>query len=822
MSTNADTAPQGSAKAVSGGTMRAVLPRSRSRLLMTAVGVLIGAGLGVLYARGVSTEMAWLILGIGGLGGAALGYLAIAIPRFAFHFLLREWYSTVANHWRALLNQRAERARRLLLNSSEPQELTDLGVAHYLRGATEEAVNCLTQARSEGDSNGQLLNALAAAEAERGQWHQAAEALADALAQQPDEPVTLANLATLLADMPTDAELPASLQEVLQSAGARALNNMAVRQMQLGNAAEARDYLHLALAEQPLYPYAQANLGVLAFDENDPQSAVIGLAAAAQLAPVAPDILSNLGGLLAVQGNYGVAEKVLKRARRLDARHAGAAINEGCVQIHQGDEEEAIELFHDVPAEDPLVAVGWHNAAVAWEATGEYARAKEYAEMAVGDRPDNADALTSLGAIEWRLGNYEQADEYFQRVLQVASQSMVGTVNAARAAVAVGRLEEALAILKALEDDRQDDVHLLFDLGVTQLMVALERHKRDMNPTEQDMFHSALRASTQAFEQNLAHKEGIVAEARFNLGLAYYLAGEPDIAAQHFEEAARLLPEDFGTHLCTGTAFAAAGMRVQEERGLGRDELIPEARRLLRRARTHLEKAAAHTSADPDVFNNLGMVCYKLGQIDDAMKALRRLVQLETSVDANNSLALVYAAQGQDLYNQAQAGRSAGESAATKTTMQNAQRMLSTAIHYFTQALHIDPQSPVLHSNIGLAHMLRNRADDMDAALSHWQLMRVAGDAWAERQYARMMQVMQTDQSARATFHDVGAALRPVRIAQYMQKLPPVMGGLVYVVEPVMDRGQWQLEATHPDLQVALRARQKLLRLNQRLQRLAV
>ncbi len=822
MGTNAETAPQQSARAVWAGRIRAVLPRRRSRLLTTAAGVVIGAGLGILYARGVSMERAWLTLGIGGLGGAALGYLAIAIPRFAFHFLLREWHRTVANHWRALLNQRAERTRRLLLNSSEPEELTDLGIAHYLRGASEEAVKCLAQVRSAAGSSPQLLNVVAATAAEQGQWQQAAEALADALTEQPDDPMSLANLGTLLAEMPTDAEIPSSLEGVLQTAGARALNNMAVRQMQLGNAADARTYLQLALAEQPLYPHAQANLGVLAFDENDPQTAIVNLAAAAQFAPVNPDIASDLGALLAVRGNYGTAERVLKRARRLDARHAGATINQGCVQIHLGREEEAIGLFHDVPADDPLLGVGWHNAAVAWEATGEYGQAREYEEMAIAQRPDNADALTSLGALEWRLGNYEQADEYFQRVLQVASESVAGTVNAARAAVGVGRLEDALAILKGLEEGRRDDVQLLFDLGVTQLMVALERRKRDMNPTEQEMFHSALRASTQAFEQNLTHKEGIAAEARFNLGLAYYLAGEPDLAAQHFEEAAKLMPADSGAHLCAGTTFAAAATRVQEDRGLGRDELIPEARRLFRRARTHLEKAAAHTSADPDVFNNLGMVCYHLGQIDDAMKAFRRLVQLETSVDANNSLALIYARQGQDLYEQAQAGRSAGESAASNRVMEKARRMLSTAIHYFTQGLRIDPQSPVLHGNIGLAHMLRNGPDDMDAALSHWQLMRAAGDEWAERQFARMMQIMQAEQTAQATFHDVGAALRPVRVAQYIQKLPPVMGGLVYVVEPVMDRGQWELEATHPDLQVALRARQKLLRLKQRLQRLAV
>ncbi len=822
MSSHAETTRDKRPRAGRGGRMRAVLPRRRRRLLTTAAGVVIGAGLGVLYARGVSLERAWLTLAIGGLGGAALGYLAIAIPRFAFHFLLREWYRTVANHWRALVNQRAERARRLLADSSEPQQLANLGIAHYLRGGGEEALRCLSQARSEAGGDRQLLNAFAAAAAERGQWQEAAAALAEALSEQPEDPMSLSNLATLLAEMPPDVELPGSLEAMLQAAGARALNNVAVRQMQLDNAAEARSYLQLALAEQPLYPHAQANLGVLAFDQNEPQTALVNLAAAAQFAPTDPDILSDLGALLAVRGNYGTAERVLNRVRRLDARHAGAIINQGCVQIHQGREEEAIDLFHEVPAEDPLLGLGWHNAAVAWEATGEHGQAREYEEMAIAQRPDNADALTSLGALEWRLGNYEQADEYFRRVLEIGSVSVAGTVNAARAAVAGGRLEEALAVLKGLEEGRRDDAQLLFDLGVTQLMVALERRKRDMNPTEQELFHNALRSSIQAFEQNLAHKEAIAAEARLNLGLAYYLAGEPDLAAQHFEEAAKLLPADSGARLCAGTAYVAAGMRVQEDRGMGREELIPEARRLLRHGRTHLEKAAADTSADPDVFNNLGMACYQLGQVDDTMKALRRLVQLETSVDANNSLALIYAKQGQNLYEEAQAGRSTGESTASKTMMEKARRMLSTAIHYFTQALRLEPHNPVLHGNIGLAHMLRNGPDDMDAALNHWQLMRAAGDEWAERQFVRMMEIMQTDQTAKATFHDVGAALRPIRIERYIQKLPPVMGRPVYVVEPVMHRAQWQLEATHPDLRVALRARQKLLRLNQRLQRLAV
>ncbi len=821
MGTQAETV---SREPMAGATARRArhgLPRRWARRLVTVVAVLVGAALGVIYARKVSTESTWLTLGVGGIGGAFLGYLAVAIPRLALHFLLREWYRTIANHWRALLRQRAERARRLLQQQDpDTQTLIDLGVAHYLRGAYADAAKCLTSARREDEPSTGLLNALAAAEAAETRWEEAAGALGEALLQQPDDALSLDNLATLLATMPAHAELPSSLEDVLQAAGARALNNMAVRHMQLGDPAAARISLQMALARQPLYPHAQANLGVLSFRDGDTQTAVINLAAAAQFASSDADILASLGAVLAVRENYSAADRTLKRAIRLDARQAAAIVNEGCICVRQGRYEEAIQLFHDVPHDDPLLGLAWHNAAVACEATKDYRLAREYEEKAASLRPDDGDILSNLGAIEWRLGNYDEADAHFQRASEVAPGNVAAAANAARAATAVGRYDEGLAIIRRLQEGRHYDIELVFDLGVTQLMVSLGRRKQNMNRTEQDLFDSALRASIAAFEKNLTDKGGIAAESRFNLGLAYYLKGEPEIAAQHFEQAMKLLGEDSQTHFCAGTAFAEAADRLQQDRAVTPDELVPEVRQLFRRARAHLEKAAADVNATADVFANLGMVCYELGDVDDATKALRRLVQMENSVAANNSLALAFAKQGQEFAHQFHIKRTAGQSGAD--TMGKARQLISTAIHYFSQALKVEPKNPVLHRNIGLAYMLRNNPEDMEKALNHWQLMRQAGDEWAERQFASMMQVMQTQQSAKAEFHDAGRALRQIPAFKYIRRLPPVMGRPLFVVEPVMDHGQWELKATHPDLRVALRARSKLLRINERLQRLVV
>jgi len=201
------------------------------------------------------------------------------------------------------------------------------------------------------------------------------------------------------------------------------------------------------------------------------------------------------------------------------------------------------------------------------------------------------------------------------------------------------------------------------------------------------------------------------------------------------------------------------------------------------------------------------------------MKAFKRLVQIEDTAESCNTLGLAYARQGQILYRAWQMKRNTEGEKADRTQLDEARKLLGSAIHYFKQAIRHDPHSAVLHSNIGLAYMLRNGGGDMEQALWHWKLMRDTGGEWAERQFAAMAQVLDASQAAKATFHD---AIRPLSVPRAVRMLEPVPGPPTFVAEPVMDVGQWQLIADNRDLQSALRARARLYLLERRLKRLAI
>ncbi len=146
--------------------------------------------------------------------------------------------------------------------------------------------------------------------------------------------------------------------------------------------------------------------------------------------------------------------------------------------------------------------------------------------------------------------------------------------------------------------------------------------------------------------------------------------------------------------------------------------------------------------------------------------------------------------------------------------LNQARQLLSTAVHYFNEAIRLKQLDPVLHSNIGLAYMLRNAPKDVEHALRHWQIMRRGGGEWAERRFQQMLSVMHSDETARAEFDDVTMALRPIDSAECIICLPPRVGPPMYAVTPIIDRVGWQLETSDPNLQQALSAHQRLQQLD--------
>jgi len=128
---------------------------------------------------------------------------------------------------------------------------------------------------------------------------------------------------------------------------------------------------------------------------------------------------------------------------------------------------------------------------------------------------------------------------------------------------------------------------------------------------------------------------------------------------------------------------------------------------------------------------------------------------------------------------------------------------------------------PVLHGNIGLAYMMRNREDDVEAALRHWQIMQSVGGAAAARRYEELT-ALAHDEGARAAFDETIMTFRPLDPHRCLVTVPPGLAGPRYALHTISEDADWQLVTAEPAVQRALRSRDRLAGLRKRLARLSL
>ncbi|MGQ9731677.1 MAG: hypothetical protein ACUVX8_10445, partial [Candidatus Zipacnadales bacterium] len=124
--------------------------------------------------------------------------------------------------------------------------------------------------------------------------------------------------------------------------------------------------------------------------------------------------------------------------------------------------------------------------------------------------------------------------------------------------------------------------------------------------------------------------------------------------------------------------------------------------------------------------------------------------------------------------------------------------------------------------NIGLAHYLRNRNDDVERALRHWQRMRDIGGALGQRIYDRFAEALSPDESGvhRLEFQDIEVSFEPLHVREWVTCAPTRFFGLQYMVRELLDLTPPPLEAHHRLVKRALVARDRTERLRVTLQRL--
>jgi tetratricopeptide (TPR) repeat protein len=195
---------------------------------------------------------------------------------------------------------------------------------------------------------------------------------------------------------------------------------------------------------------------------------LVGCASAVPLPPKAVQ-LNSAGALALAQGDLTTAEARLSVALEYSPRFVEAWVNLGYVELRRGNFEQARrdfararELNQDIPA--PHHALG-----VLADEERNGAEAERHYRAALKVDPGFAPARANLARLLYSRGQYENAREQFQRLVEVAPGAVEGWVGEAETLLQLGREAEAEAVV-ARARGRLGDEPALRILAARQLM----------------------------------------------------------------------------------------------------------------------------------------------------------------------------------------------------------------------------------------------------------------------------------------------------------------------------------------------------------------
>jgi tetratricopeptide (TPR) repeat protein len=338
--------------------------------------------------------------------------------------------------------------------------------------------------------------------------------------------------------------------------------------------------------------------------------------------------------------------------------------------------------------------------------------------------PKNADARGNLGVIAFVQGNCSVASEHFRLALKLQPslwkvQAMLGVCEkyAGHAKEARSLLEGSFPHLKERRLQIRAGMALAeldYQQGRLEDALGVLRVLEEADPANVDVLYVLYRIHSDLADQ-ARDKLGLVApdSARMHQILAQHLINEGDAkrAVEQYREALRLDPHLPGGHFELGEAIlqdrstgdelarqeaqkefeAALQANPQDHRSECRLAAVYYLQKDLPAALAHYSHAAEIEPADPEAQLGLAQVFVTLDQPENAMQHLRTAIQLDPlNATAHYRLSRVYLRLGRD--------EEASKETATYKRLQEAQEHLRTTYSDVYMAPRkqqpLDPDSP--------------------------------------------------------------------------------------------------------------------------------
>ena len=318
------------------------------------------------------------------------------------------------------------------------------------------------------------------------------------------------------------------------------------------------------------------------------------------------------------QRDYGAARREFEAALAYRGDHPAALYNLALVDLYEHREEEAEAGFQKLLALGETIdprprALALTNLGYLYERRGQYQEAETFLEQAVAINAENAQAWSILGASRRQLGKAADATEAFQRAHELAPADPQVMSNLALALVDAEDWAPAVTLLeKATAADPTSASHWL-NLG---------RARQGAGDVA---------GAVSAFESATRHDPddagGWASNAATHLAQHYYEIGDFQQALDQADRA---------------VGWRASLVTARIYQGLAREALGD-----LTAARESLEEARRLDPTRADTHNNLGSVYFQLGLYDPATAAFERALAIQPDFPgARDNLQAVQEARG--------------------------------------------------------------------------------------------------------------------------------------------------------------------------------
>lgn len=202
------------------------------------------------------------------------------------------------------------------------------------------------------------------------------------------------------------------------------------------------------LYHHPDHAQALHLLGLLHWEQGDPESAVACLQQAIAIQPELPFHHNSLAVILNSSGDYSRASEHLQKALQIDPDYLDAKSNMGLALFHQGRFAQAADYFHTILSATPDHGPALANLGMVLLAQGNYAQAVRIYQKALTKNPGKIKWLGNLAASFMGSGQFQKAAACYKSALKEAPENVDYCVGLAVALRAIGDYKSSATLLR--------------------------------------------------------------------------------------------------------------------------------------------------------------------------------------------------------------------------------------------------------------------------------------------------------------------------------------------------------------------------------------